>query len=101
MTKDKKVGLAVNIIATIIILAAGTYLAFHFYNTGIEAGYKKGRIAGWNTGYKEGQESMMELVKSMQTKTRFSNFDKMDIDGKLKDIEMKLDDAEWQRRLEK
>lgn len=101
MEKNKKVGLAVNIIVTIILLAVSAYLVSHFYDKGREDGFKKGRIAGWNTGYREGQESMMEVIKEVQTRNRFSGFDQGDIDRKLTDIEMKLDEAEWQRKFGK
>ena len=46
-------------------------------------------------------ESMMEVIKEVQTKNRFSGFDQSDIDRKLTDIEMKLDEAEWQRKFGK
>jgi flagellar biosynthesis/type III secretory pathway protein FliH len=82
-------------------LAVSAYLVSHFYDKGMETGFKKGRIAGWNTGYREGQESMMEVIKEVQTKNRFSSFDHDDVDRKLRDIEMKLDDAEWQRKFGK
>ncbi|MEN6320712.1 MAG: hypothetical protein ABFD82_18390 [Syntrophaceae bacterium] len=101
MDKDKKVGLAVNIIVTITLFIVCVYLGFHFYNTGMETGFRKGRVAGWNTGYREGQESMMEVIKEVQTRNRFSGFDQGDIDRKLTDIEMKLDEAEWQRKFGK
>ena len=98
MTKDKQVGLAVNIIATIILLAVSAYLVSHFYDKGVEAGYKKGKTAGWNQGYQKGQESILELVEGMQTQDATVDFDQSNIKRKLTDIEMKLDEAEWQRK---
>lgn len=98
MTKDKQVGLAVNIIVTIILLAVGAYLISHFYDKGVEAGYKKGKTAGWNQGYQKGQESILELVEGMQTQGVAVDFDQSNIKRKLTDIEMKLDEAEWQRK---
>ena len=98
MTKDKQVGLAVNIIATIILLAVSAYLISHFYDKGVEAGYKKGKTAGWNQGYQKGQESILELVEGMQTQDATIDFDQSNIKRKLTDIEMKLDEAEWQRK---
>ena len=39
MEKNNKVGLAVNIIVTIILLAVSAYLVSHFYDKGKEEGF--------------------------------------------------------------
>jgi hypothetical protein len=110
MDKDKKVGLAVNIIVTITLFIVCVYLGFHFYNTGMETGFRKGRVAGWNTGYREGQESMVELVSQYMKKNTVktdartpmadSPIDTSMIESQLDDIKRKIDNAEFERRME-
>jgi len=105
MKEKDKVGLAVNIIVVIVILAVGSYLVNHFYNTGYnkgtEAGYKKGRVAGWNEGYEEARQTMMEFVLE-SARTRFQMPDDSSnrrIKVQLDDIERKINDAELERQM--
>jgi hypothetical protein len=74
------------------------FLGNYLYDKGVETGIKKGRISGWNTGYKEGQESILEIVKMQRdgtqqtTSSDTGTFDKMKAEFDRMEINSKLDD---------